>query len=146
MLKVDAVDRFIADLPEGVQTLVKIISKKEPWPLDDSEEVSKAIEALSIILEEDPNILVFANNTSALSSMALMQIPRAIILLSYLLKTKPTFITDVLDEPGLTGMEVQHKIIMVNRLTFLARTKLIGELFDKKNCDLVRNSLSEKYK
>lgn len=146
MLKAEAIDRFIADLPTGVQGLVRIITKKETWPMDDTDEVSMAINALSSILEEDPNILVFANNKSALSSMALMQLPRALVLLSYILKTNPKFISDVIAEPGLSGTEVQHKVIMVNRLMFMARTKLIREIFDERNCELIKNQLSENFK
>lgn len=145
MLKEQDVDKFIADLPQGVQTLIGVLSKKESWPLDDVPEVSQAINELSNILEDDPNILVFANNTSALSSMALMQMPRALILLSYILKTKPNFISEVIAEPGVTGRDVQHKVIMVNRLTFMARTQLINEIFSKHNCDLVKQQLKEKF-
>lgn len=146
MLKAEAIDRFIAELPSGVQALVRVISKKESWPMDETEDVSKAISALSEILEEDPSILVFANNKSALSSMALIQLPRALILLSYILKTNPKFISDVIAEPGLSGIEVQHKVIMVNRLMFMARTKLISEIFDERNCELIKTQLSENYK
>lgn len=143
MLKDNDVDIFINSIPSNTKMLMEIIARKEQWPMDDLPDVNQAINELSDLLADDPSILVFAENAAALSSMALMKMPRALLLLSIVLKNKPNFLSEIIQEPGESGKDVQHKVIMVNRLVFMARTRMISEIFDEKNYQLIKQQLSE---
>lgn len=142
MLKDTDIKLFSEGLPINVQMLLKVVSNKELWTQDSDDEVNAAISELSEIISEHEEVVIFADSASALSSMALMKIHRATVLLALILKYKPNFITEILNEPGQSAQDVQHKVIMINRLTFLARTNLVSEIFSKKNCELVRNQLA----
>jgi hypothetical protein len=142
MLKDLDVQLFLNTLPPSVKILVNAVSNKETWPQDDEADVNSAINELSDIITEQEEILIFADNASALSSIALMKMNRAILLLSIILKYKPNFISEILNEPGETGKDVQHKVILVNRLTFLARASLINSIFSPQNSKLIKEQLA----
>jgi hypothetical protein len=142
MLKDHDVQTFLSSLPTNAKLLINAIANKESWPKDDEHEVSKAIDELSGILADQEDILVFADNASALSAIALMKMQRAVMLLAVILKFKPNFIADILNEPGETGKDIQHKVILINRLTFFARASLINAVFSEQNCKLIKEQLA----
>ncbi len=143
MLRDADVSTFVDKLPGSVKHALPIIGRKEQWPMDDIHDVHAAIEQLSTLLAEDSTVLQMGSNSSSLSSMALMKLPRALMLLTFILQVKPNFVTDILQDPGITGRDAIHKLIMINRLVFLVRTNLIESIFSEQNCMLVKTQLQK---
>lgn len=143
MLRDTDVSAFVENLSGSVKHALPIIGRKELWPMDDVQDVQAAIEQLSTLLVEDSAVLQMGSNSSSLSSMALMKLPRALMLLTYILRVKPNFVTEILEDPGITGRDAIHKLIMINRLVFLVRTKLIESIFSEQNCLLVKTQLQK---
>ena len=141
MLKETDVADFLSALPLEAQVFIKTLQNKESWPLDDTETINAAIIELSELLTKKSSNLGKAENSESLSVMALLKMPRALILLTKILEHKENFIQDVLDDPGITGRDVEHKVIMINRLTVLARTQLISKVFSKEKCSLILSQL-----
>lgn len=142
MLTDSDVELFLDGLPQNARQLIGIASNKERWPQDEVLEIKQAIEQLSeLISKVSAEAIAKADLSAALSSMALMKLPRAMLLLDVILSYKPEFLAQIIEQPGQAGREVQHKLIMINRLMFLARSRINEQVFSADKCALISKQL-----
>lgn len=142
MLREEDIQHFLNNLPPEVRQMLSIASNKEHWPQDEADEVRQAIGELSELLESVNTKVVSSSNLSAaLSSMALVKLPRSLLLLDVVLSERPDFLSQIIDQPGETGKDIRHKVIMINRLMFLARTQVINEIFSEAKCEAIRQQM-----